>query len=523
MHLPINISNLLHDSIVESDRIEFKADWNPQAVLRTICASANDFHNFGGGYIIIGIDDNDGKPILPPKGLKLSQIDGLQKELLRVCSYIKPVYTPIISIEEYQNKHLLVIWVPGGQTRPYSAPKTLGSDKEYKYFIRKFSNTVIAQNDELKELIELTATIPFDDRINHHATLEDIKLPLIQSFLHEVKSDLLEESRNVPLADLCRQMAIVDGGDEYLKPRNIGLLFFCDQPQRFFPYAQIDVVYFPDDEGGDIIQEEIFKGPLDHQLRSALLHIKNSFISERIIKVPDKAKAIRFFNYPYLAIEEALVNAVYHRDYSIREPIEVRINRTSISIVSHPGPDPSITDNDLETGQMMSRRYRNRRIGEFLKELEFTEGRSTGIPKMRRALKDNGSPKPRFYTDGARLSFWTEIKVHPEFLEERVPALIQGAQVKAQVEASVITETEQKILALCQKKPCGNREIFLELGYKSLTGNVKKALNRLKKIQAIAYTIPDKPRSQHQKYRITERGLTILMKNENKSLTNDVG
>jgi len=49
MHLPINISDLLNNSIVESDRIEFKADWNPEPVLRTICAFANDFHNFGGG------------------------------------------------------------------------------------------------------------------------------------------------------------------------------------------------------------------------------------------------------------------------------------------------------------------------------------------------------------------------------------------------------------------------------------------------------------------------------------------
>lgn len=56
-------------------------------------------------------------------------------------------------------------------------------------------------------------------------------------------------------ADLCRQMALIDGGNEYLRPRNIGLLFFHDQPDKFFPYAQIDVVYFPEGEGGDEIQE----------------------------------------------------------------------------------------------------------------------------------------------------------------------------------------------------------------------------------------------------------------------------
>ena len=61
MHLPINISNLLHGAVVESDRLELKAHYNPEPMLRTICAFANDFNNFGGGYIIIGIEEKDGK------------------------------------------------------------------------------------------------------------------------------------------------------------------------------------------------------------------------------------------------------------------------------------------------------------------------------------------------------------------------------------------------------------------------------------------------------------------------------
>src|SRR5579872_4594127 len=161
MHLPINVKDLLDRSIVESDRLEFKADWNPEAVLRTICAFANDFNNFGGGYIVVGVEEVDGSPVFPPKGIAKTQVDKIQKEIVRVCSYLKPVYTPIVSLEEYQNKYILVIWVPGGADRPYSAPSSLGKEKEYKYFIRKLSTTVIAKNDDLKELIGLTA-IPFD-------------------------------------------------------------------------------------------------------------------------------------------------------------------------------------------------------------------------------------------------------------------------------------------------------------------------------------------------------------------------
>ena len=66
--LPINVEDLLRQRTVEGERIEYKAGWNPEAVLHTVCAFANDFHNLGGGYIIIGVEEKEGQPVLPPKG-----------------------------------------------------------------------------------------------------------------------------------------------------------------------------------------------------------------------------------------------------------------------------------------------------------------------------------------------------------------------------------------------------------------------------------------------------------------------
>ena len=62
-------------------------------------------------------------------------------------------------------------------------------------------------------------------------------------------------------------------------------------------------------------------------VREALQYIRNSVIKERVIKHPDRAEADRFFNYPYAAIEESLANAVYHKAYDVREPIEVRVEK----------------------------------------------------------------------------------------------------------------------------------------------------------------------------------------------------
>ena len=66
--LPINIDNLLRQRTIESERIEYKAGWNPESVLHTLSAFANDFHNLGGGYVVLGVEEKNARPVLPLKG-----------------------------------------------------------------------------------------------------------------------------------------------------------------------------------------------------------------------------------------------------------------------------------------------------------------------------------------------------------------------------------------------------------------------------------------------------------------------
>ena len=68
--------------------------------------------------------------------------------------------------------------------------------------------------------------------------------------------------------ELCRNMHLLSELPEYIKPRNVALMFFNPEPDKFFPYVQIDVVQFPEGEGGDRIIEQTFKGPLHEQFRS---------------------------------------------------------------------------------------------------------------------------------------------------------------------------------------------------------------------------------------------------------------
>ncbi len=82
-------------------------------------------------------------------------------------------------------------------------------------------------------------------------------------------------------------------------------------------------------------------------------------------------------------------------------------------VLSYPGPDRSIKISQFQAGRAIPRHYRNRRIGEFLKELKYTEGRSTGIPKIIRAMKANGSPPAEFEFDEDLSYFLARLPIHP--------------------------------------------------------------------------------------------------------------
>ena len=176
------------------------------------------------------------------------------------------------------------------------------------------SSTIEATDLDVKELISLAHNIPFDDRINPKAELTDLKYPLIKNYLQNVNSSLLKELDNLDTEQLARNLRIADGPREYYKPLNVGILFFNDQPDLFFPYSQIEIVNIPDPTGHGM-DERIYTGPIDQQLTGALSYIRNNVIEEKVFKVAGQPESVRIKNYSYEAIEEFLSNAVYHKSY----------------------------------------------------------------------------------------------------------------------------------------------------------------------------------------------------------------
>lgn len=145
--IPLKIETLLKGRVVEHDRVEYKTGWNPNDIIHSICAFANDYDNTNGGYIVIGVKEENGMPVFPLEGVPKEDLDSIQQEIFQYCNQIVPRYIPRMEIIDYQNSgiFLIYLWCSAGDSGPYQAPKTvylekgMKADKNLKYWIRPAS------------------------------------------------------------------------------------------------------------------------------------------------------------------------------------------------------------------------------------------------------------------------------------------------------------------------------------------------------------------------------------------------
>jgi len=525
MPLPINIEDLLSARIVESDRIEFKEGWNPDAIYRTICAFANDFDNIGGGYILIGVEEENGVAKRPIKGLNSEQIADIQKRMIGFNNLINPAYSPKLFIEEVDQNQIVVLWVPGGSSRPYEvAEKVTAKEKRFFPYIRQYASSVRPSLEQHQELIGLANQVPFDDRPNPDATVEDISPVLIQDYLRISGSRLSDWMGRHSLHDTLRQMNLLCGPPEREYLRNIALMVFSESPDKFFPYTYIDLVHFPNGPSDKQFLEKQFKGPVQQQIKQALSYIQGNLLHELVTKVEGKPESLRVWNYPYEALEELLANCIYHRNYQEREPVTIRIEPDALYLYNIGGPDRSIKMEDFKKGKVFPKRYRNRRLGDFLKEFELTEGRATGIPVVLEAMRRNGSPNPVFETDEDRTWFQVKLPIHPSFAGQSdspigntydIEIVSQLGSLVSSLVSNLVSSEEiykeyARILLFIGNGALKRDDILRHIGLTNQTYNYRNYIEPLEKAGLIEKTFPDKPQSPRQQYVLTLKGKSLI-------------
>lgn len=344
----------------------------------------------------------------------------------------------------------------------------------------------------LDELRDMASRVPFDDRGNPDITLDDISAFRMRDYLVKVGSKLKETFRADNMVEMLEAMDLYDGPTENRRIKNVAAMMFCDHPQKFFPVSRVEIVIFPDgciNNPDNMIEAPVIEGPVPEMIDKTLSYLKTNVIKEQIIKPADDLRSIRFFNYPYQALEVAVTNSLYHRDYQEREPVEITIEPHCIAILSYAGPDRSVSFEAIKKGERLcSRRYRNRRLEDFLKEMEYTEGHSTGIPTMQKQLKRNGSPKAIFETNEERTFFTTFIPIHPDFAGGK-PLDDTNVPNNVPNNVSILSDRQKQILQILKDDTSISTSMMAKrLGVASKT--IKRDMSKLVELGMVSFVGP---------------------------------
>jgi len=366
----------------ETTIVEFKvAPPRPAELAERLCGMANAH----GGTLIIGIEDGSHKIVGVQNAHTAIDI------ALRATRQIKPLLVlspPEPEICSLDDKDLVIVGVP-----PHHGPLYQSSGV---FWIRRGTHTIPLTLHEVFELANDRGLIRWELQPARKATLQDINLEHVYSYLHQrslhhTQSSRFEDIENVLIGMDC---AIVAAHGDIL-PTNTGLLFFGASPQRSLPHSEVVCVLFRDELGvGGYLDRKIITGPLQTLIDETEMFLQKYItVGARI----EGWKRIDLPEYPIEALREAVVNAVVHRDYS-REGESIRVFFYPDRIEVHsPGLLlPGITVDLMARGEVMSK-LRNPILASLLRDIPgYMERIGSGVRFMLHEMQRLGLPDPQF-------------------------------------------------------------------------------------------------------------------------------
>lgn len=178
------------------------------------------------------------------------------------------------------------------------------------------------------------------------------------------------------------------------------LLLFGKEPQRFFPRARVRFIRYDGTEAKvgtemNVIKDKMFEGKILDVVRQSL-----EFVGDQIKERTRLGNDGRFHTtpeYPEFVWKEIIVNAIAHRDYSIKgTDIQIKMFDDHITVES-PGKLPGIVRlSNIRTVHFS----RNPKIARFLQEYDYVKEFGEGVDRMFKEMSDAGLPAPE-YTDNA--------------------------------------------------------------------------------------------------------------------------
>ena len=469
----------------ESEKIELKKSTAElKQALIDLCAFANS----GTGTVYFGISDN-GKVI----GQEITD-NTFKRVSTTILSLIEPRLYPNIYVDKIDGRDVLIVEVKNSPEKPYfykgRAYKRIGTTDAYlsRYEIEKY-------------LYERENPAYRFDKTIIKEYKKGIAVNTLKWFLEKAKEERNlpvepNESRNVVLSKL--------GLLTQDKLNFAGLMAFGKEIQGYFPDTIVKCALFEGiDKTGRILDYTEIKNNIFSQIDYA-----ENFILRNIRKSawinPQTGRREERYELPYLAIREAIANAVAHRDYRVPSHIDVAIFDDRVEVWS-PGELPlGIKIKDLFRKHVSV--LRNPAIAEVLFLAGYIERWGTGIDKMNKLMQDYGLSIPEYdeISGNFVVTFKRkEIGAKVKHETKVVPSLSQVCPKSVPSDIAIrILRKAQTIAAIT--------ELMKLVGQTNRTRFRKQILKPLIEAELIAMTIPDKPQSSKQRYIITEKGRQAL-------------
>jgi ATP-dependent DNA helicase RecG len=407
----------------ESEQTEWKANVaDIDDVVATLSAFANDLQNLGGGYVVCGAKegkDPHGFPRLVRAGLTASRLREIENTVLVRCrERVSPPITPLVEeLDSDDPERRILVFL---QPATGSAHAFRRGHEGSKHFVRVGRSTIEARNGLLKDLLVRKGALePWDRRPNNAATVSDIDLLSLRDALQRMGIYTSERSpesylvEGVQLSPFVPSLCVAEPLTNILRPRNYALLLFGREPQRFISGAFAIHSAYPGDDRTDPTSHrfEIAGTLLDQarRLQELLDREAVTLFDKTNLKAPNAEK------YPRRALQEAMVNALAHRDYELVDPARITSYRDRIELIS-PGPLPvGVTLADLRSGAVTPR-WRNQALAWFLSRLQLAQAEGQGIQTIRSSMKAAGCPPPVFAATEVSVTY--VLRAHPRFTSE---------------------------------------------------------------------------------------------------------
>jgi ATP-dependent DNA helicase RecG len=470
-------------ALPEGKTLEFKRDLSsPKNLLKTLVA----FANTAGGRAIIGVDDQTKQPM----GVEFP-LDDEERLCSLIADSISPRLVPNIEMVTVQDRTLLIVEVYLSNARPHYLRS---EGPETSVYVRLGSSNRQADRELIGELRRSSQGVSFDAMPMPDLAESDLDVDVAQKCFGDRRQ--LDQQGLLTLRLLCP-----DQGK--LVPTKGAMILFGKNREFHLPDAWVQCGRFVGQDKAAIFDHIELYDALPQMVDSMML-----FLKKHAMRGADFSEIRRrdVWSIPLGILREVVINALVHSDYSQRgAPIRVAFFDDRIE-VENPGILlPGMTIEDMKQGIS---KIRNPVIARVFRELELIEQWGSGVRQIFREAEVLGLPVPQIVELGMRVRVTIFLAEH--VVVSRTKAQVDAVRLESGLELGLESETSKGVLLALVKQPLQRAEVARALGHEGVSGAVNRSIKELLSKQFIEYTIPEKPNSRLQKYRLTVRGQALI-------------